>query len=82
MRGSPIDFDYTYRNFHFMDCEEAWNMTGYDTQATWNFVDNEHTIVLTSDDYDAKFSGGHIGNEYQVQKFNIKKESFFLKVTC
>ena len=44
-------------------------MTGYDTQATWNFVDNEHTIVLTSDDYDAKFSGGHIGNEYQVQKF-------------
>merc|ERR1712037_17527 len=60
MRGSPIDFDYTYRNFHFMDCEEAWN-----------FVDNEHTIVLSSDDYDAKFSGGHIGNEYQFHSFHF-----------
>ena len=35
--------------------------------ASWNFADNEHTVVLTSDDYDAKFSGGHIGNEYQVK---------------
>ncbi|CAG5082134.1 Oidioi.mRNA.OKI2018_I69.PAR.g10039.t1.cds [Oikopleura dioica] len=71
VRGSPIDLDYTYRNFHFMDCAENWNMTGYDQQASWNFADNEHTIVLTSDDYDAKFSGGHIGNEYQFHSFHF-----------
>ncbi|CBY12062.1 unnamed protein product [Oikopleura dioica] len=71
MRGSPIDLDYTYRHFHFMDCQEAWNMTGYDTQATWKFADNEHTVELTSDDVDANFSGGHIGNEYQFHSFHF-----------
>ena len=50
-----------------MDYQEAWNMTGYDAKATWNFADNEHTVVLTSEEVDAKFSGGHIGNEYQVR---------------
>jgi hypothetical protein len=46
-------------------------MTGYDAQATWKFADNEHTVVLTSEEVDAKFSGGHIGNEYQVKNHFI-----------
>ena len=77
-RGSPIDLDYTYKNFNFgylhtdsID-NDLFKLTGYDQDIKWQFVDNGHSVVfLPQNDEEIFFEGGKLENKYHFHSLHF-----------
>jgi len=81
--GSPINLDYTYRNFHFgyLDYFEDYSnavfqFNGYDMERNWQMSDNGHSITFTVADEDhvdtdMQVHGGHLERPYNFHSFHM-----------